>query len=79
MRAGRQDAADHLVGHLGRRDVQDAADQAGFHELLHGTSAGARRVEDEAVEALGFKGLADGRHAWGRDAEHRHAQRRLFV
>ena len=51
----RQDAADDLVGNLGRREVEHSVNQAGLDELLHGLSAGARGVKHQAFEAASFQ------------------------
>ena len=46
---GREHAAHHLVGDLGRGDIDDAGEQARIHELLHRLAADAGGVEHEAV------------------------------
>ena len=75
-RAGGEDAADHLIGDLGRRDVEDAADQAALDQFLHRLPAGTGGVEGQDVVALGFERLADGGDARRGDAEHRQADGR---
>ena len=77
--SARQDAADDLVGDFGRRDVENALNQPGLDEFLHGLAAGAGGVKHQAVEAAGFERFPDRRHAGRGDAEHGHAERRFFV
>ena len=78
-RPARQNPANDHVRNLGRRDVENAPDQPGFNELLHGVSACPRGMENQAVEPLPFEcfphpgdtrcGYAEHRHPHGRFAD----------
>ena len=62
-----KDAADQHVGDLGRRQVENAGEQAGIAERLHRAAAGAGGVEHQAVElALEVRAAPPGRRASSR-------------
>ena len=66
---GGKDAADQHVRDLGRRDVEEAGQQAGIAERLHRPAAGAGGMEDQAVE-VALEPLRDGLDAGRGHAEH---------
>ena len=73
--AGREHAADELVGELGRRRVEHAGEEAVADERLHRLAARSGRVEDEHLVPELLEPLPRARHARRRDAEHRRRRR----
>ena len=69
--AGGEDAADQLVGQLGRGDVEHAGDQAVADQRFHRLAAVAGGVKDEHFVAGVFEDLAGVLDAGRGDAEHR--------
>ena len=65
VRAGREDAADQLVGQLGRRQVEHARDLAVADQALHRLAADARGVEDQHLAAPALPELARARSTQG--------------
>ena len=74
--AGGEHAADQLVRQLGRRQVEDAGEEAAARERLHRLPARAGGVEDEHLVAELLQPLARPGHRRGRHAEHRRADQR---
>ena len=75
--AGREDAADELVGELGRRDVEHAGEEAAARERLHRLAAGAGRRGRRAPRSRAPRAARAPRVTHGRrDAEHRRADQR---
>jgi hypothetical protein len=74
VRPAGKDPADQVVGNLGGGNVQNAADQTGLDQFLHGLAAGAGGVKDQAIVAARLERLADGRDARRGHAEHRQAE-----
>ena len=68
LRAG-QHAAEEMVRHLRRGDVEGRGDEAGIDQLLEALPAGARGMEDEAF-AVCLDQVADLRDAGRRHPEH---------
>ncbi len=68
---GGEDAADQLVGQLGRRQVEHAGDLAVADQTFHRLAADAGGVEDEHLAPARFEQFASPVDAGGRHAEHR--------
>lgn len=69
-RSARQDAAHDKIGDFGRRDVENALNQAGLDEFFHGLAASAGGVKHQAIEAACFERFPDRGHAGSGDAKH---------
>ena len=74
--AGGEHTADQLVRQLGRRQVEDAGEEAAARERLHRLPARAGGVEDEHLVAELLQPLARPGHAGRGHSEHRRADQR---
>ena len=77
--AGGEDAADQVVGELGRGGVERADQEAAGGERLEGLPARPGGVEDEHLVAELLQALARGRDARRGDAEHRRPHQRALA
>ncbi len=73
------DAAAHLVGELGRGQVEDALKLAVPHEVLHRAPAGTGGVKDQHLHAGPLQPRPGPIDRGGRVAEHRCADQWLVV
>src|SRR5207302_1385500 len=69
--SGTHHATTHLIGELGRGQVEDALELAVVHQVLHRASADARGVKDEHFEAAPFQLVAGAIDGSRRVPEHR--------